>query len=127
VFVCLTLTAVHGVGAHDSGIGSGVLNAMQQVGGALGLAVLSTVAVNALTDKANSLMAAAGPNAQAKTVDILHVAFADGATKAFMVGVWLIIVCAVLIWAFLNVPHEELNDHPIPVADADEDEDAVVA
>jgi EmrB/QacA subfamily drug resistance transporter len=125
VFVCLTLTAVHGVGAHDSGIGSGVLNAMQQVGGALGLAVLSTVAVNALTSKQNELMAAAGPNAQAKALDIFHVAFADGATKAFLVGVGLVLVSSVLIWAFLNVPHEELNDHPVPVAE--EDEDAVVA
>ena len=37
-FVPLTLTAVHHVRAEDSGIGSGVLNTMQQVGGALGLA-----------------------------------------------------------------------------------------
>ena len=44
VFVPLTLTAVHHVRAEDSGIGSGVLNTMQQVGGALGLAILSTVA-----------------------------------------------------------------------------------
>ncbi len=44
VFVPLTLTAVHHIQAQDSGVGSGVLNTMQQVGGALGLAVLSTVA-----------------------------------------------------------------------------------
>ncbi|MGI8524466.1 MAG: MFS transporter, partial [Nocardioides sp.] len=43
VFVPLTLTAVHHVRAEDSGVGSGVLNTMQQVGGALGLAILSTV------------------------------------------------------------------------------------
>ena len=36
VFVPLTLTAVHHVRAEDSGIGSGVLNTMQQIGGALG-------------------------------------------------------------------------------------------
>ena len=35
-FVPLTLTAVHHLRAEDSGIGSGVLNTMQQVGGALG-------------------------------------------------------------------------------------------
>jgi EmrB/QacA subfamily drug resistance transporter len=122
VFVCLTLTAVHGVGAQDSGIGSGVLNAMQQVGGALGLAVLSTVAVNALTAKQNQLIAAAGPNAQAKALDIFHVAFAAGATKAFAVGTGLILISAALVWAFLNVPHEELNAVAAP-----EDEDAVVA
>ena len=36
-FVPLTLTAVHHLRDEDSGIGSGVLNTMQQVGGALGL------------------------------------------------------------------------------------------
>ena len=35
-FVPLTLTAVHHLRDEDSGIGSGVLNTMQQVGGALG-------------------------------------------------------------------------------------------
>ena len=35
-FVPLTLTAVHHLRNEDSGIGSGVLNTMQQVGGALG-------------------------------------------------------------------------------------------
>ena len=38
-FVPLTLTAVHHLRDEDSGIGSGVLNTMQQVGGALGLAL----------------------------------------------------------------------------------------
>ena len=36
-FVPLTLTAVHHLRNEDTGIGSGVLNTMQQVGGALGL------------------------------------------------------------------------------------------
>ena len=58
VFVPLTITAVHGVGARDSGIGSGVLNAMQQVGGSLGLAI-STVAVSSAKDKATEIGATA--------------------------------------------------------------------
>ena len=45
-FVPIMMAAVHGVRAQDAGIGSGVLNTMQQVGGALGLAVLSTVAAH---------------------------------------------------------------------------------
>ena len=45
-FVPLTLVAVHRLRREDSGIGSGVLNTMQQVGGALGLATLSTVALH---------------------------------------------------------------------------------
>ncbi len=48
-FVPMTLTAVHHVRHQDSGIGSGVLNTMQQVGGALGLAILSTVAAHYTT------------------------------------------------------------------------------
>jgi EmrB/QacA subfamily drug resistance transporter len=114
VFVSLTLTAVHGVDAHDSGIGSGVLNAMQQVGGALGLAVLSTIAVNASTDKQNELLVAAGPKAQALGLDIFHVAFAEGAVRAFTIGVVMTLAASALIWAFLNVPHEELNDAVVP-------------
>lgn len=42
----LTLTAVHAVRAEDSGIASALLNASQQIGVALGLAVLSTIAVS---------------------------------------------------------------------------------
>ena len=43
VFVPLTLTAVHNLRTEDAGVGSGVLNTMQQVGGAFGLAALATV------------------------------------------------------------------------------------
>jgi hypothetical protein len=54
VFVPLTLTAVHHLRPEDAGVGSGVLNTMQQVGGAFGLAALSTVGshfTNAHIDK----------------------------------------------------------------------------
>ena len=61
-FVPLTLTAVHHLRAEDSGIGSGVLNTMQQVGGALGLALLATVATQTITDRIAEIgSAAAGP------------------------------------------------------------------
>ena len=68
-FVPMTLTAVHGVGARDSGIGSGLLNTMQQIGGALGLATLSTVAVHFTSDKVSSLMSAAQSAAPAGGAD----------------------------------------------------------
>lgn len=42
-FITLTLTAVSGIPAHQAGAASGLLNAMQQVGGALGLSVLVTL------------------------------------------------------------------------------------
>ncbi|MCX4547742.1 MFS transporter [Streptomyces sp. NBC_01267] len=42
-FVTLTLTAVSGVADSESGAASGLLNTTQQVGGALGLSILTTV------------------------------------------------------------------------------------
>ena len=89
----LTLTAVHHVRAEDSGIGSGVLNTMQQVGGALGLAILSTVASHYTSARNES-----SPRpAQRPAVEALQRApcscggpgrllgsFTEGATAAFM-------------------------------------------
>ncbi|MEU0895499.1 MFS transporter [Streptomyces massasporeus] len=42
-FVTLTLTAVSGVAPHEAGAASGLLNTTQQVGGSLGLSILTTV------------------------------------------------------------------------------------
>jgi EmrB/QacA subfamily drug resistance transporter len=117
VFVPATLTAVHGVDHEDSGIGSAVLNAMQQVGGALGLSILSTVAVTATTNKAKELAAAAaqlGPNSglpadpQKAGHLIGLMSFSTGAVVAFLVGALMILAAAVIAIVFQDVKHEEL-------------------
>lgn len=119
VFVPLTLTAVHGVSGDDTGIGSGVLNAMQQVGGSLGLATLSTVAVHATTSKANEIVASAHAQLgatqtpqqlQAFKSSVVNVAFAYGSTHAFIVGAIMIWVGALIAFLFMRVSHQELND-----------------
>ncbi|MFF4210139.1 MFS transporter [Streptomyces sp. NPDC001796] len=51
-FVTLTLTAVSGVAQHEAGAASGLLNATQQVGGSLGLSILTTVFGTASRDEA---------------------------------------------------------------------------
>jgi len=117
VFVPLTLTAVHGVDAKDSGIGSGVLNAMQQIGGALGLAILSTVAVAAGNDKAASIGSAleklganAGLPGDPKAAEALigQVAFTEGSVQAFLVGSLMILAGSVISLVLLKVKHQEL-------------------
>jgi EmrB/QacA subfamily drug resistance transporter len=111
VFVPLTLTAVHHLRAEDSGIGSGVLNTMQQVGGALGLAILGTVSLHyadgTKTALAGDLVAAGAPPEAAGQLAFLG-SFTEGATAAFLVGAVLIALGSAAIWAFLNVKHEEL-------------------
>ncbi|WP_028645483.1 MFS transporter [Nocardioides sp. URHA0020] len=121
VFVPLTLTAVHHLRSEDSGIGSGVLNTMQQVGGALGLAILSTVALSAASDKKSELAGAFTqqglPTEQVGQLAYLG-SFTDGATAAFLVGAALISIGSLATWLFLNVKHQELaTDGPedVPV------------
>ena len=68
-FVPLTLVAVHRLRREDTGIGSGVLNTMQQVGGALGLATLSTVALHFSQARADELAPEVAQAAQAAGID----------------------------------------------------------
>lgn len=115
-FVPMTLVAVHGIRAQDSGIGSGVLNTMQQVGGALGLATLSTIAAHYTTEKLGDITgslqglgaAAAGADPAALGEQAYFAAFSEGATSAFLTGAFMIWTASVIVWALLGVKHAEL-------------------
>ncbi|MDP2775603.1 MAG: MFS transporter [Nocardioides sp.] len=113
-FVPLTLTAVHHLRTEDSGIGSGVLNTMQQVGGALGLAVLSTVSLHFINNRADvvgpQLGQAIPPEQKESLMEfaLFQSTFTEGATNAFFVGSLLMLAASVVVWVFLDVKHEEL-------------------
>ena len=55
VFVPITLMATGGVQQNDAGLASGLFNTAQQVGGSLGLAILSTLAASKTTSVLNGL------------------------------------------------------------------------
>ncbi|WP_243057008.1 MFS transporter [Nocardioides sp. SR21] len=110
-FVPLTLTAVHHLRAEDSGIGSGVLNTMQQVGGALGLSLLATIASQTMDDLKATIAAAVPDGAQATPEQLATAGqqiFAAGASDAFLFGAGLMLLASLVTWIFLNVKHEEL-------------------
>jgi EmrB/QacA subfamily drug resistance transporter len=89
-FVPLTLVATTNIGDEDAGLASGIFNTAQQVGGALGLAILSTFATNRTSSVLGGLGHAATPSDNA-------VAIVDGFQVAFTAGAVLIGLGAVLL------------------------------
>jgi EmrB/QacA subfamily drug resistance transporter len=80
-FVPVTIGAVSGVVPREAGVASGLVNTTQQVGGALGVAVLSTIAVSAF----NSFVAHNGHSQRVAQEALTHgfsVAFWCGAVLA---------------------------------------------
>ena len=103
-FVPITISATSGVAPGDSGLASGLLNTTQQVGGALGLAILSSVSTARVTDALD----AGSP---------LPVALTHGFKGAFVVAAGLCVVGVVLALAFLpSRPRRPEDEHTATVA-----------
>ena len=79
-FVPITLIATSGIPADDAGLASGLYNTSQQIGGALGLAILATLSVEATEDTLSGLGGAPQPADEAQAlVDGFHVAYLGSA------------------------------------------------
>jgi predicted MFS family arabinose efflux permease len=89
VFSTAMNSATLGVQPHDAGVASATVNAAQQVGGSLGTALLSTIAVTATANFVRS--AATRPNPA-----LLAHAAVHGYTTAFAVSAGIFAVAAVL-------------------------------
>ncbi|MEV7928439.1 MFS transporter [Kitasatospora sp. NPDC088779] len=82
-FVPVTIVAVSGVTPQESGLASGLINTTQQIGGALGLAVLSSVA-NARIRELLEGKQAGGPATADAMTEGFRLAFAVGAGFALL-------------------------------------------
>jgi EmrB/QacA subfamily drug resistance transporter len=93
-FVPITLIATTNVDASDAGLASGLFNTSQQVGGALGLAVLSTLAADRTASYLGGLGHQPGPqDVAAGLVEGFQVAFTSA---AILVTVGAILLAALL-------------------------------
>jgi predicted MFS family arabinose efflux permease len=104
-FVPVTLLATAGVAAEDSGLASGLLNTSQQVGGALGLAILSTLSA----DRATSLLAD-GATRPAALLGGWHVGFTGAAVVLALAALTLVLALRRRHLAHVDV------DAAVPVA-----------
>ena len=110
-FVPITLLGTGGVSSDDAGLASGLFNTAQQVGGSLGLAILSSLAASQTT----SLLTSHSAGAVAARVSGYHVAFLAAA-------IMLAIGAALLVFGLRKrhmreVERELANSGaPLPVA-----------
>jgi EmrB/QacA subfamily drug resistance transporter len=108
-FVTTTIAAVSGVEEHEAGLASGLINTSQQVGGALGLAVLSTIATSHTEDAV-----ASGTGLPQALTDGFQYAFLGGAAIA-LVG---FVLTLVLIRGSDSRAHVELGSASAEGAEA---------
>ncbi|MDQ8045757.1 MAG: MFS transporter, partial [Patulibacter sp.] len=79
-FVPVTIAAVTGVEGHEAGLASGLINTNQQVGGALGLAILASIA----NSRTLHVMQGGEPNKLVGLTDGFQLAFLVGAGFAVL-------------------------------------------
>jgi predicted MFS family arabinose efflux permease len=78
-FVPLTLIATANVADEDAGLASGVFNSSQQIGGALGLAILSTIAASQTESALEGTAVPTSADQASALVEGFQAAFAGGA------------------------------------------------
>lgn len=107
LFIPLVGRSIAGVAPEDSGAASGMLNVVQQVGGALGLGILVTVFGTASRNSASS-------SPREVLTDGVHAAFIGSVVYAALS--LTMIILSVRPWTWLRRPQDPIEPTPEPVA-----------
>jgi len=135
IFVPISLVALSKVANNDAGVASSLLNTGQQVGGALGLAVLGTVAWSAVASSLRSAAAAPAAHlskaqeAAAQLATTNH-ALAYGFSKGFLVSAGIMLLGLIIGLVLVRVKREDLegiNPMAAPADTVPESADAIAA
>ena len=139
IFVPISLVSLSKVSNNDAGVASSLLNTGQQVGGALGLAVLGTVAWSAVASSLRSSAAAAAhlpaahlskaQEAAAQLATTNH-ALAYGFSKGFLVSAGIMLLGLIIGLVLVRVKREDLegiNPMAAPADTVPESADAIPA
>jgi EmrB/QacA subfamily drug resistance transporter len=100
-FVPMTIAGLTGVESSDAGVASGLINTSRQIGGAVGLAAVSTIAITAASS-------GAGDGSAAAAASLTH-----GFQVSFAVLAVLAVAGAVLVAAFIEPRRPRGADVPV--------------
>ena len=92
--------ATQGVEPRDAGVASAMVNTSQQVGGAIGTALLNTIAASATTAYVADHIAGATSRSQRQLVQLE--AMVEGYTSAIWFAVGILVVAAAIALTFVN-------------------------
>jgi EmrB/QacA subfamily drug resistance transporter len=119
-FVPVSIAALQGVGPNLAGAASGLINTSQQVGGAVGIAILSTVAnsvTNGQVEDAAEAAAAAGGDPEQAAAAALPQALVDGFSTSFWVAAGMALIgLAMTLFIIQRVRVEDVTSvHPVGI------------
>jgi predicted MFS family arabinose efflux permease len=110
LFVPLALVALHNVAGQDAGVAASLLNTGQQVGGAIGLAALGTIAWTTVADNLRSARAAiaAGRQPPASPAQLIAHALAAGFARGLLAAAAIVLLALLIGLATIRVRRQEL-------------------
>jgi len=117
MFVLIFLVGLTKVKSGDAGVAASLINVGQQVGGAVGLAILGTVAWSAVASNLRSQAAAAaragvhpaGASAAALQAGMYRHALATGFSRAYLVSAGIMVLAVIIALALIRIRCQDLS------------------